>query len=393
MANWMNVLGDIGTVWGAAEQTNRQAAEADLRHQQQQIALETNRRNAEAAQMQLEEAKRVNERNKMVRDVMSGMGVTPDQPAFEVPLPNQLPNDDEGNAMPQATRTVSSVKGRPDLQRGYSEASKRLMQAGDWEGAQDFQKRAELYKQEGLLDLAKDLQSGRDHREAIREYNARGADRIDENTSQFDGKTLLINKNGQNIPFNPDQFLRRYGGQKADQYDIKDGVLLNKTTGDTRQVGTDKRAEEEHRSKLIEERTKRINEHKASIEKKTATGKGLTAFEKESQFIADSVFGGDLAAAIQYKMGSNDKPFSQRVKDMASLLKDFMPPGTQPDVLFAEAEKRVNGLEAKDVGTRRSVVNKSGGQQPAAAAPNAQETKVVDGKTYVKVNGQWGTLE
>lgn len=265
---WLQTLGDIGTVWDATSRADQTREQREMDKQTKQAALDQQKRNAEIQTMQLEDARRQNESRGIVRNAMSKMGTLPDLPQYEQPVPQPVAFDDDGNAMPKASRTIAAVPGRPDVYGGYNEASRQLLATGDFEGADAVMKKAKLYKQEGLGELASDLAGGADPSEAVQRYNSRGIDKIDPQTVKFENGVLLGNRaNGKPFSLDPRRVLTDLGLVKSEApLIVPEGGTAIDRSGKVLARGEDRSARERAKADRDFENKKKEIEYKAKIE-------------------------------------------------------------------------------------------------------------------------------
>ena len=205
--SFLNVIGDIGTVWAAADAAQQRARDLDWQEKERQHMQKTAARKAEMDTMALEDARRQQQQAAALRAIQ--LGTTAPQAAMQVPLPNQLGVDDQGEAMPIAMRDLAEKEGKPDLYKYFNDRANTLMAYGRVDEADRERARAKAFKSEGLLELASVLHNGGDTTDAIREYNVRGLDRIPEN-AKFDQATgkLMYDRNGTPTVFDARNLLK-----------------------------------------------------------------------------------------------------------------------------------------------------------------------------------------
>lgn len=378
----LDVIGDIGTVYGAINAADQQRQDREYQLAQRAQAEARAKIQAEMDQANLEDMRRKKQMSDRLRQVMSEGIMTDAQPAREinVPLPTQV--DDEGNQMPAATRTAAAVPGRWNQIETAKKAARVAQEAGDWKTADEFEKRAKVFREEGLQELASDLMGGRDPVEAVRDFNSKGIYKINEGAAQFDPATKTLrytDEQGQRIQFDPRAFLKN---QPKDTV-LSEGQIL---TRDGQVIASNPRnrsAEED--AKL--ERQKKLEEYKFQLKARQDKGDPKATAEIQNiNFIAQNLFGGDVAKAIEYKMSANGKTRTAVVRDMMALVKDDFNL-TTPEAKLKKAEEMADALISRDSGSRAGV--KATATPPKATTKTPQATATDGGQKYEKIDGQW----
>lgn len=381
--SWLDVIGDIGTVWDATSRANQAREDRDYQIAKRQQDEERAKIQAEMDRANMDEFKRQQELEKRIREVMSSGTMTEAQPARPA-MPAQTVSDlDTPPDMQWAPgrAAMAEVPGRVNQIELARKAARVAQEGGDWKRADEFNQRAKLYKQEGLTDLASDLMGGRDPAEAIRDFNSKGIFRISEDNAEVDPNTKTLryrDANGRPIEFNPQAFL---GKMPKDQV-LSEGQIL---TRDGKVIASNPR----NRTGEMDEKLKRdkeLEQFKANLKAKADRGdQKATAEIQNLTFIAEQRFGGDISKAIDLKFAAQDKSRTQVVRDMLQLVKDDFTLDT-PDKKLAAAEKLADSLMGRETNTRGAVRATPKANKPAT---KPQETKDLNGKRYEKIDGQW----
>lgn len=364
--SFLDVIGDIGTVWNATDRANQARQDREYLLAQRQLAEEQAKIAAEMNKSKVEEYRRQQELEAQIRKTIGDGAMVADQPAREVniPLPTQF--DDQGESMPAATRTVAAVAGKPNRYDAFKSASRVAQSAGDWKRADELEQRAKLYKQEGLNELANDLMTGRDYVDAVRDFNSKGVFRINEDSLQFDPQTKAIRftqEDGRGTEFNPRAFL----GKMPKLSTVAEGAKVIDETG---RVVVDNSRNREAEEKRSLERQKELARYKADLESKATKGDGKATAEIQNlTFIAQNRFGGDIAKAIDLKFASQDKSRTQIVRDMMQLVKDDYNLPT-PQAKLQEAERLADALIGRETNTRGAVKRPTPPAQPKPNTPS-----------------------
>jgi hypothetical protein len=369
--NFMDFIANAGVAYNSADQTIQ-------KNQQAQLELERARRRDETERIQLEELRRNQELQGRMRELAATMGTTPAQPQkdLNIPLPYQV--DDEGNQLPPATRTVAPVAGRPDQYKLYRDQATMLRAAGKFDEADGMDKRAKIFEQEGLLDLARDLHAGKDPATTIRNYSSRGTDAIPDD-AKYDPKTgrLTYTRNGVPTEFNAIRHLTESGALKKPNVQAvpQGSKLMNLDTGETVADNPKPTDNWQEKEALKLKNQKELKTFEAELAEKKGK-KNATALIQNIEYLAP-MYGDDKRKVFEMlELNAKGKTPEQFERDLVrDLLKTEL--NAKPDEVITKARDITKSLYATQTNTApgakppqgpellNSVPATSAGQPPA----------------------------
>lgn len=370
--SFLNVIGDIGTVWSAADAAQQRAADLAWQEKQRQQMETAAARKAEMEQMALEEARRNQESAAKLRAIQ--LGTTAPQAATQVPLPNQLANDDEGNPNPIAMRNVAETAGKPDLYKFFNDRADTLMAYGKVDEADKERARAKAFKSEGLLELASGLHNGADVTEAIREYNARGLDRIPEN-ARFDQTTgkLYYDRNGTPTVFDARNLLKSAKLAAEDKPTIiPQGSIAVDRSGSVIASNPGKPDNWKEKEDYKQNLAIALANHKATLSKQDRT-----ALERNLDALKARGIAKDDAEAFDLLQESKGKSKAQFVTEYVSRAMQTRDPLAEPDMNKRRADAQAQASQIWDsanAGGKGARTNTAPAPVPGAKpAPNGKD--------------------